>query len=253
MRDKNVSFDPLLSPNGDDESRPSTSRITDPPHTRPLVDESKATDYFDYQMKFELTARIANSQWTDRDFSLMLDTLNYEMAKHGVNFEMYLTAEFLLNLLSNGQSSWSIRNEFVRKTCLTTEIILKDLKGDFIKFGDKMILSEKTLKTLQDGSLIITKRVYSSRRNFFRAERFVTLRAVPLKQHIQRRKDSERYSSYTRGYGEGGSASGRKKTRYSSELDGDDRDRPLNFSILDFAKYQTILLLKAIQKSLYEE
>jgi hypothetical protein len=249
-KNRKIGKSSVLSSNIIQEQESSLGRIVDPLSTgNQTVERDSEMNYFDYQMKFNLTARIINSQWQIKDFSLLLDTLNYEIAISGCSFEMYLTVELLLTILIGQKSSyWDIKDEKVRLTCLSTSLILRDLRGEFYQWKTKLELSDKTLKYLRDNNLIITKRIYSSRKEYYYAERFIEIRAVPVEQSLERRQGSERYSGYCKGYGEGGSTAPRKKTRPSTELDGDTEDIPLRFSLLEMSKYQSILFLEYIQK-----
>jgi hypothetical protein len=230
------------------EKKSSIGRIVEPPSTDPFGKEDVSVNYFDYQMKFNLTARIPNSQWQIKDLSLLLDTLNYEIAVSGCNFNMYLTLELLFTILTGTNNPWDVKDERIRITCIATHSILRDLQGEFYQFGDKLILEPRTLKFLRENELIITKRVYGSRKEFYRAERFVEIQAVPIKQSLERRQGSERYSGYTKGYGEGGSTAPKQKTRFSTELDGETDDIPLRFDLMNISRYLSFSFLEYIQK-----
>jgi hypothetical protein len=230
------------------KKKSSIGRIVEPPSTDPIDKEDVPVNYFDYQMKFNLTARIPNSQWQIKDLSLLLDTLNYEVAVYGCNFNMYLTLELLFSILTGTNNPWDVKDERVRFTCIATNSILRDLQGEFFQFGDKLVLESRTLKFLRDNNLIITKRIYGSRKEFYRAERFVEILAVPIKQSLERRQGSERYSGYTKGYGESGSTAPKQKTRFSTELDGETDDIPLRFDLMNISRYLSFNFLEYIQK-----
>jgi len=246
--EKSQSRRSLLPSKKSKKKKSSIGRIVEPPSTDPNDKEDVPTNYFDYQMKFNLTARIPNSQWRIKDLSLLLDTLNYEVAVYGCNFNMYLTLELLFSILTGTNNPWDVKDEKIRITCIATNSILRDLQGEFYQFGDKLQLESRTLKFLRDNNLIITKRVYGSRKEFYRAERFIEILAVPIKQTLERRQGSERYSGYTKGYGESGSTAPKQKTRFSTELDGETDDIPLRFDLKEISRYLSFSFLEYIQK-----
>jgi len=74
---------------------------------------------------------------------------------------------------------------------------------------------------------------------------------VPLDTYEKRSLETQRYSSYTKGYGNGGHVSRVQKTRYDSELDGEESDRdPPELTLTEISTYSNLLL--AIEKEKIE-
>jgi len=87
-------------------------------------------------------------------------------------------------------------------------------------------------------------RTYQSWKQTYDVRKFFKVRIVPLNTLIENRtSNTERYSSYTKGYGNGGHRSPTLKTPYSSELDGESTDRdPPEIPLTDFNSLNTLLI-----------
>jgi len=173
--------------------------------------------------EYHLTARVTNSQLSQKELSLLLEVLEYQIVHFGVNFAMMLAlSELYMKLLGNKRTSHEINNGKIRTVVLVAEILLKTLK-DFefsLYHGEYAELSSKTKELLSP--YLMTKRTYGSRYKTWRPEKFIRVRAVPVSYLIDRpQKATERYSGYTKGYGESHGNAHRKKTKPSAELDGD--------------------------------
>lgn len=225
----------------------SKSRISEPSH-EPNVKGEKEIDLASYSLDYQLTARFRYSELTRRDASLLLDILNYQSVYFGVTFAMYLSIDMLfVYLVGNKSSVYEIKDEKERQTCWVSELILRDLDGEFISLGDKMLLRERTKQKLIQNNLLLSKRVYGSRFVHFKPEKFIEVRAVPLNIFLERSKTSIPYSSYTKGYGEGSGSAHTSKTRFSAELDGAE-ENPLKFSLKNLPKFLSIILIEEFQK-----
>jgi len=174
------------------------------------------------QIEYHLTVQIPNSSLTQRDLSLLLDVLNFQSTYYGINFNMYLAMyELYFRLIGKNFNSTLISNEKIRLTVTVTETILKTLKGvEFSLSSDEFIhLPDKLRKILR--KVLMSKRTYGSRYKTWRPEKFLTIRAVPVDiQFLSRKKDSQRYSGYTKGYGESHPSAHRQKLKPSAEYDG---------------------------------
>jgi hypothetical protein len=136
---------------------------------------------------------------------------------------MYLTMQDLyFRLLGNKRSSKEVREEKVRLTLTVTEIILKALRGQEFPMDLQQVLTlpDKAKKILRPA--LMNSRTYGSRYKTWRPEKFFVVRIVPVDIHLlERRKGSDPYSSYCKGYGESHPSAHSKKTKPSPELDGD--------------------------------
>jgi hypothetical protein len=171
--------------------------------------------------EYHLTATIPNSQLSLRDLSLLLDVLNYQIVNFGANFSMMLALSELYLRCSGGQVPEKINDGRIRQTVTVSNILLSSLRGqDYSLYQGEFIKVDSKIKELLVPYLM-SKRTYGSRFRTWRPEKLIRIRAVPVSTLIERTpRQSERYSGYTKGYGESHGNAHRKKTKPSFELDG---------------------------------
>jgi len=159
---------------------------------------------------------------TDRQKSLLLDVLNYQIVNFGLNFNMMMCLWFIyLDLLGNAKSSLEVLDNRLRLSLTVSECIIKTLR-DFqicLDPGQVIQLPQNVKEILRSG--LMSKRTFGSRFVSWRPERFLGVKAVPVDiQFLERRQNSQPYSSYCKGYGESHPSAHCHKTKFSSELDG---------------------------------
>jgi len=190
--------------------------------------------------EYHLTARISNQQLGQKELSLLLEVLEYQIVHFGCNFAMMLAmTELYMKLLGNKRNSHEINSGKVRTVVLVAELLLKTLKNSEFSLyhGEYVMLPSETKDILSP--YLMTKRTYGSRHKTWRPEKFIKVRAVPVSYLIDRpQQATERYSGYTKGYGESHGNAHRKKTKPSAELDGDQKtvdadERNLEHRVLD--------------------
>lgn len=192
--------------------------------TQPFVPLENPKELFEDNVnEYHLTARISNSQLGQKELGLLLEVLEYQIVHFGCNFAMMLALnEIFLRTLGNKRSSHEVNSGKVRTVVTVAEILLKALRGvEFsLHSGELVKLPPETISLLSP--YLMNKRTYGSRHKTWRPEKFVRVRAVPVSNLIDRSQNrSERYSGYTKGYGESHGNAHRKKTKPSTELDGD--------------------------------
>jgi hypothetical protein len=173
--------------------------------------------------EYHLTATIPNSQLGNRELSLVLDVLNYQIVHHGCNFSMMLALVELTLRLSRGRMPDEINDGRIRLTVTVSSILLKSLKGlDFSLYQGDFYQVDSEIRNLVMPYLM-SKRTYGSRYRTWRPERLIRIRAVPVVALFERDSSrSKRYSGYTKGYGESHGNAHRMKTKPSYETDGAD-------------------------------
>lgn len=183
-------------------------------------------DLVSISYEYQLTAKL-RVELTRRQISLLLEILNYQSTKFGVNFGMYLTMEHLSSLLIGQKSnSLEIRDEKERQTVSVSMIILNSLAEIPLYVSELQRLPQVVIQGLTENKLIMDSRVYGSRYKIWIPENFIQILAVPLDVQFERNKgSSERYSSYCKGYGESHPSAHKQKTKPSPELDGESEDK----------------------------
>lgn len=228
----------------------SLGRITEPPiqisNGKGVLPNELSRLSIDYQ----LTVRFRISEIQRREVSLLLAVLTYQVSEFGATFSDYLGIEHCVSyLIGNKASAWEIKDPKERITVLSSLTILSQLRGRSLYLEDRQVLDPGIREELQS-QLLISKRQWGSLKQHYNASRYLELRAVPLDVYYERNENTQRYDSYTKGYKDGGSAAPRKKTRYSSELDGEESEKEIVFPLLDFRQYQTVLFYDLKRKPL---
>lgn len=198
----------------------------------------------DFISEYHLTVR-TEMTLNRKQASLLLAILSYQSIHFGVNLGMYLSLEHLSSwLLGNKKDPWEIKDKFVRDSVFVSQIILRSL-GYLPLNPDSLVrIPGRVRQGLLDSGLIMSKRTYGSRFSVYRPERLLSILAVPVNIRFERIKgNSERYSSYCKGYGESHPSARRQRTKPSSELDGEDNERE-DFRIEDLSN---LLLLTQLE------
>jgi len=215
---------PLSGPQPPHEvaSRPNGSHVVTLDSTSGLLENpSRLSEVL--TSEYHLTARIPNSSLSRRDLSLLLDVLNYQIVRFGCNFSMMLALiEIQSRLLGGQMSSNEISDNRIRLTVLVSEILVKELGSqEFSLYSGEFIHVNNQVKKILS-QYLMSKRTYDSRHKTWRPEKFIKIRAVPVNTLYERTSsNTERYSGYTKGYGESHGNAHKLRTKPSVELDGE--------------------------------
>lgn len=206
-------------------------------------------------MEFHMTIRLKVTELSPKKASILLSMGVVRALTEGIDFTLYLSLEFLFNYLKkSGYDVLHHPNEKVRQTLLLAELVLAWTRGNWYDFLEReQIPEEIRLKCFATG-WVPTSRTIMSWGQFYDLERFLQVRIVPVEQLIKRNDKStaERYSSYTRGYGNDGRPANPGKTKTNSELDGDATERPPpSFTLQEFDQY--IDIINSIEKAKAEK
>lgn len=183
------------------------------------------TEILDLTTRYQLTVKL-RQPLTRRQIGLLLEILNYQTVYFGINFGMYLAMEHLSSMLIGQKLSgeW-IKDENERRVVLVTQILLRSVSGKYMTIASMLGLPEPIIQSLIENKLIMERRVFNSRFQYWRPEEWLSIETVPLENIMERVKGrSERYSSYCKGYGESHPSAHRQKTKPNSELDGETED-----------------------------
>jgi hypothetical protein len=115
-----------------------------------------------------------------------------------------------------------VKEPKLRFVLIVAEILLHSLKGIKFPLDHKQVIEISPKVTNLIRPHLMSSRTYGSRYKTWRPEKFFVVRIVPVDiQFLERRKGSEPYSGYCKGYGESHPSAHSKKTKPSPELDGD--------------------------------
>jgi len=192
-------------------------------HRHLTVEGDREMSFSTNPIEYHLTIRLTHEALTRRELSLLLEVLCYQAVNFGVNLAMYLCiSELYFRLLGNKRKAKEVKDSKIRLTLTVSEILLHSLRNLELPLDPKsyLMISGKTKQILSSG--LMTSRTYGSRFKTWRPEKFFVVRIVPVDiQFLERRKGSEPYSGYCKGYGESHPSAHSKKTKPSPELDGD--------------------------------
>ena len=203
-----------------------------------------------FSMEFQMTIQTSVEQLTKKQASMLLAILNWEVLKDGIGFTEYLAMEFLLNFILKSHSDLEEKFERTRKSVMISELILVSTRGEWISLEEREEIPEEVLREIDSLNWLPSERTVNSWKQHFNVQKFLRVRVVRLDSFEKSERNSVRYSSYTKGYGEGGKLSPVKKTPFSFELDGDETERiPIDFSLKEISKFSQILAQIEIWKN----
>jgi len=188
---------------------------------------------------------------TDKTAAILLKVLVYEQLALGIDFTGYLSIEYLVVRLMRGKlDPMDIREEKDRQAVLLGTLLLASVRGEWLNLQDRLTIPDEVFSGIMSTGWLPDKRTYRSWSQFHQPRTFLEVLTVPLEDYNERETVGTRYSSYCKGYGNGGHLSRTKKTRYDSELDGESTDKdPPDFNLLEVEQYCQLLLLIERQKS----
>lgn len=240
------------SPNGTgrDQEISSEQRETAPP-TLHIKSWARERGLESIQMEFQMTIQSRVSNLTSKQVAILLKVLVVQSLINGIDLTTYMSLEFLENRLTKNGSIpiEQIKNEKDRQAGLLAELILLNLRGEWSSFEDHLRVPENIQRMLIETGWLPDNRSFQSWRQHWQPDRYLEFRIVPLEYLLNRSNNTNPYSAYCKGYGEGGSTSRIQKTRYSAELDGEDYQEPLPpwINLQEVQVYQKLYL--AIEKA----
>lgn len=199
---------------------------------------------FHILMEYQMTVQ-PKVQLTGKEASILLMGLVYESLAIGIDFTSYLTMEWLYFFLTKSGTldSSEILQEKARKTVMLSELILVVCRGSWLSLEGREKLPDEIIKKIISTDWLPSARTINSWKPSYQIRKFFEARAVRLDTFLENERNSERYSSYTKGYGEGGKLSRRLKTPHSFELDGSTEQAPesIRYNLTELAAYSEIL------------
>jgi len=199
-------------------------------------------DLFIYS--FHWTVRFRVIEMTKKKASILLKILMLDLLNRGIDFTGYIAVEFLVAYIMGGKTDFlEIYEEKDRQAVMLGNLILAEVRGSWLTLDERIKFSPDTVQAILNTGWLPDKRTYQSWKQFYNVKSFIEIYTVPLENYDKRAVGTERYSSYTKGYGNGGHVSRIQKTRYTSELDGVATDQePPEYSLLELDQYNDILL-----------
>lgn len=246
--------EPVPDPIIQESSQNRSQDITVNPTLKMLTYVSLEQEIGKTTMEFHMTIRTKVTELNPKQASMLLSVANARAVYDGIDFTLYLAMEFLTNYLKkSGVDVLYVKNEKVRQTLLVSELVLATVKGTWLNLVERERLPVAVQSEILALQWLPNDRTLNSWKQHWNLERYLSVRIVPMESLLNRTPSTaERYSGYTRGYGQDGNAPSPGKTRPSAELDGEDFvELPPQFNLQEFDKYQTVLL--AIERAKMEK
>jgi len=217
-------------------------KLTTPP-TLEVIGEVSITDYSQFFMEYQMTVA-PKIRISSKEASIFLMMLNVRSVLLGVDHTSYLLTEWLYSFLlkSGSLETCEYPQEKGKQSLMLAELILVAIRGSWLSLDEREKLPEEVIEAIISTGWLPNEHTIASWSQFYGLRRFFKVRTVRLDSFQERESNSERYDSYTRGYGEGGKLSRVLKTPLSFELDGDDSEKPpVDFSLTEVSNYNQIL------------
>jgi hypothetical protein len=219
-RKLNLSLDylPMDSSRGSESSARLPSNYSPPTLAVDGSEEYFGAISFDVQM----TVR-SKVDFTRKQLCMLSGLALSEVAEEGLSLSDWMVLEWLYcNLLGNKQDYFERKDPREFELSLLLKIVL--LGGTWMGLEEKVQLPKDIQDLILNSKSVPTGRTKASWKQNWDLRKFIEIRAVPLDVLLERSKNTTRYSSYCKGYGESSRMGRRQKTRPSAELDGDDVD-----------------------------
>lgn len=233
--------DPGASPPPNDRSSVRSQDRTVRPTLRLLAYVSES-DKIDIVSEFHMTVQLKTTTLTPKAASMLLQVCNARAVYQGVDFTLYLAMEYLQGFLrKTGTDVLYVKNEKMRQTLLLSELILASIHGTWLTLGSKELLSSDVEKQILESNWLPSERSLQSWRQHWDLEKYLRVKIVPVEYLLERQSSTaERYSGYTRGYGQDGVLPAPHKTK-DDPVDGIDDPDPPSLNLLEFETFVTIL------------
>ena len=239
---------------------PTEERVNESEHHEPplptleVLAEVADLNLSEFFMEYHMTVISSDSSLSQKNASILLMTCVYLALSEGVDVTLYLVMEWLFNFMLKSKSPLEYPFEKGKQTLLLAELILSCIRGTFLSLQEREQLPDEIRVALIRSGWIPDERQLKSWASTYSVRRYFRIRTVRMDAFMNPERNSERYSGYTKGYGEGGSLARKQKTPFSAELDGDDTEKPkYEFSLLEISKYNDILTTIEKWKSIKRE
>jgi len=123
-------------------------------------------------------------------------------------------------------------------------MILLSSQNSWLNLGIREKLNKNLLSFLEETDLLPSSREVNSRIEYWQPEKFLEVRSVRLDVFMERERNSIRYTSYCKGYGESSSMGRRQRTKPSAELDGEEIEKP---EVVILSELQNLLFLNLLE------
>jgi len=195
----------------------------DPSHIQKIYEEYLTSDFL-LTSEDHGTINIKNEAGRYR-VSMVVKTLLAKYFAVGLGFKEYWILLELASYLQGNKLIFEVKDDYERHCLFIAALILR--YGRIRGFRELELVDLRQLLDYPELKVKVTNpRVYDSLKEHWHWSRIVSVKIVPVNSRFLERNDrTEKYDSYTRGYGEGSSRARIGKTPVSTELDGEKSEK----------------------------
>lgn len=213
-----------------------SSSTTTPPSTKPKQwRDNKTEKTFSLSLESHITI-YTKVELSRKRVSLLLEQEIVRVLTEGFNLVDFFSFEWMMNYLIGSQSLHKINGKKMSVVVYAANLILLQYRDNWQFLYKKSQIHKKLKELLEEIFGKLSDRKYQARKTVYDLEKFLLVKIENVNSIIDRSQNSVRYSSYCKGYGEGGRSARHQSTRYSYELDRDDSEtEPEEFFSFDLS------------------
>jgi len=197
---------------------------TAPPSTKPSKWRKAKTDRtFALSIESHITI-FPKVELSKKRISLLLEEEILRVCSEGFNLIDYFGFEWMINYLIGSSDIHNVQGKKMSTVVYCAYLFL-------LAYGENENLLYQKSEVYWDLRQFVKEtfgsysdRKYQARKQIYQIEKFLMVKIENVDSLFERSSLSVRYSSYCKGYGEGGRSVRKQKTRYSFELDRDDHE-----------------------------
>jgi len=198
---------------------------TAPPSTNPKQWRSKQTERtFALSIESHITI-FPKVELTIKRISLLLEEEILRVSSEGFSLEDYFGFEWMINYLIGSSELHKLGGKKMSTVVYCASLILRAYANNENLLYQKVHIHKFLKEFIEERFGSYSDRKYQSRKTIYLKDKFLTVKIEDVNSVFERSSISVRYSSYCKGYGEGGRSVRKQRTRYSFELDREDSER----------------------------
>jgi hypothetical protein len=192
--------------------------------------------------EFHMTIQTRVTALTQKQKTMLLTVSVVKALSIGIDITLYMAMEFLQNALKrSGSDPLYESNQHTRQALLLSELVLTSIKGSWFNLKERERVSQELVEQIVATNWLPNKRTLDSWSQHWDLEKYLSIRIVPVEDLISRQPTTaERYSGYTKGYGQDGNPPAPHKTK-EEPSDGQLIPDPPTIPLLEFESYRAIL------------
>jgi hypothetical protein len=216
-------------------------------YSPPTLAVSGSEEYYG-AISFDVQVTVRSKvDFTRKQLCMLSGIALSDVAEMGLGLSDWMVLEWLYsNLLGNKREPYERKDNKEFELSLLLKVVL--LSGTWMGLEGKVQLPKDIQELVLNSRYVPKGRTKASWKQKWNIAKFLEIRAVPLDVLLERSRNTSRYSSYCKGYGESSRLGRRQKTRPSAELDGEpvdlEKDKMMNLDLQRISQILSAVLLE---------